>query len=102
MSNLTAKQMRLPPEQQAIRDKCFHPSGTFVEFPKEEIEQSITERFEKIVGLYPDQLAVKMGDCALTYDELSKAANRIARAILDRRGPQPEPVVVLLEQGVPA
>jgi len=25
----------LPPEQEAIRAKCFHPSGTFVEFPKE-------------------------------------------------------------------
>ena len=43
----------LPPEQQAIRAKCFHPTGTFVEFKKEEIEQSIPERFEKIVGLYP-------------------------------------------------
>jgi len=35
-----------PPEQQAIRVKCFHPSGNFVEFMKEEIEQSIPERFE--------------------------------------------------------
>lgn len=26
---------KLPPEQQAIRDKCFHPWGTFVEFPFE-------------------------------------------------------------------
>ena len=22
--------LQLPPEQQAIRDKCFHPSGAFV------------------------------------------------------------------------
>ena len=42
----------LPPEQEAIRAKCFHPSGTFVEFLKEEIEQSIPERFEKIVRKY--------------------------------------------------
>jgi len=86
MSNLTAKQMRLPPQQQAIRDKCFHPTGTFVEFSNEEVEQSIPERFEKIVRRYPDQLAVKMGDCALAYDELNRATNRIARAIMDSRG----------------
>jgi hypothetical protein len=30
-----------PSEQQGIWDKCFHPSGTFVPFPKEVIEQSI-------------------------------------------------------------
>jgi hypothetical protein len=36
-----------PAEQEAIRGRCFHPTGTFVEFPKHEIEQSIPERFEK-------------------------------------------------------
>ena len=45
--------MKLPPEQQAIREKCYHPSGTFVEFPIEDVETSIPERFEKIVRLYP-------------------------------------------------
>src|SRR5687767_11979644 len=93
---------KLPPEQKAIRDKCFHPSGTFVEFKQEEIEQSIPERFEKIVRRYPDRLAVKVGDYALTYGELNQAANRIARGILDRQGPRQEPVVVLFEQGVEA
>ena len=29
--------MNLPPEQESIRAKCFHPSGTFTEFPKEDI-----------------------------------------------------------------
>src|SRR5262245_51522261 len=102
MSNLTANQMRLPPEQQAIRDKCFHPSGTFVEFPKEEIEQSIAERFEKIVAQYPDRLAVKMAGSSITYDQRNKSANRLALAIVDSRGSLSEPVVVLFEQGVSA
>jgi hypothetical protein len=31
----------LPPEQEAIRAKCFHPTGAFVEFKPEEIEQTI-------------------------------------------------------------
>ena len=32
--------LNLTLEQQAIRDKCFHPAGEFIEFNKEEIEQS--------------------------------------------------------------
>ena len=31
-------------------DNCFHPSGTFVEFPIEDVETSIPARFEKIVA----------------------------------------------------
>jgi hypothetical protein len=41
---------RLPPEQEAIRAKCFYPTGKFGEFPKEEVEQSIPERFEKMAA----------------------------------------------------
>ena len=36
MSTLIARSS-LSPEQQVIRAKCFHPSGKFVEFPKEEL-----------------------------------------------------------------
>ena len=55
-SNLESKQMsasftKLPAQQEAIRAKCFHPSGTFVEFPIEDVETSIPARFEKIVRL---------------------------------------------------
>ena len=49
----------LPPDQQRIHDKCYHPTGTFIPFPKETIEQSIPERFEEMVRLYPDRLADK-------------------------------------------
>jgi len=50
MSDPSAYPTQLPPEQEAIRAKCFHPSGAFVEFANEEVEQSIPERFEKIVA----------------------------------------------------
>ena len=43
----------------SARSRCFHPSGRFVAFEKREIEQSIPQRFEKIVHQYPDRLAVK-------------------------------------------
>jgi hypothetical protein len=46
MSDLSSLDTDLPPEQQAIRETCFHPTGIFVEFTEEEIEQSIPERFK--------------------------------------------------------
>ena len=91
---------QLPPEQEAIRDKCFHPSGTFVEFPIGDVGQSIPERFEKIVRLYPDRLAVKNGNRTFTYEQLNQAANRIARAILEQPGTNDDPIALLFDHGV--
>ena len=99
MSDALKYGLTLPPEQQAIRAKCFHPSGTFVEFPKEEIEQSIPERFEKIVSRYPDRIAIKLGEQSLTYAELNAKANRLAHSIVDWLGDEAEPVAILLETG---
>ena len=90
----------LPPDQQAIRDKCLHPSGTFVEFPKEDVETSIPERFEKIVRMYPDSLAVKTDSRSVTYAELNAMANRVAHAIVAERGNRPESIGTLLGKGV--
>ncbi|MBI4524346.1 MAG: non-ribosomal peptide synthetase [Deltaproteobacteria bacterium] len=97
MSDLSKNRFELPPEQQAIRAKCFHPSGTFIEFKKEEIEQSIAQRFEKMARMYPDRTAVKTRSTTLTYDALNKTANCIARAILAERGEGEEPLALLLE-----
>ena len=91
--------MTLPPEQQAIRDKCFHPSGRFVEFPKDAIEHSIPERFEKIVRMNPDRVAVKTKNILLTYAELNRAANQIAWAIVAQCGEEKEPVALSLAHG---
>ena len=90
----------LPPEQQAIRAKCFHPTGKFVAFEREEIEQSIPERFEKIVRQFPERVAVKSKENEITYDALNRAANRLARAILAWRGTCHGPVAILVEYGI--
>jgi amino acid adenylation domain-containing protein len=90
----------LPPEQQAIRTKCFHPSGTFVEFPVEDVETSIPARFEKIVRLYPDRIAIKTENEVATYSQLNAMANRVARRIISERGAEPEPVGLLIDKGV--
>jgi amino acid adenylation domain-containing protein len=87
----------LPLEQEAIRAKCFHPTGKFVKFPEAAVGASIPERFEKIVRLYPQRQAVKCGDRCLTYELLNQTANRIARTILALRGPGSEPIALLFE-----
>jgi len=102
VSEVGASTMNVPPEQEAIRAKCIHPSATFVEFPKEDVQTSIPARFEKIVRLHPDRMAVKIGGCSLTYDQLNRAANRIAHSILEKCESGNEPISVLLEHGLDA
>jgi amino acid adenylation domain-containing protein len=85
----------------SARSRCFHPSGRFVEFKREEIEQSIPQRFEKIVLRYPDCLAVKTKTHALTYKELNRTANRVAHGILSRRAATKEPAALLMEHDAP-
>ena len=66
VSESRKNEMKLPPGQQAIRDKCFHPLGKYMEFPKEDVETSKAARFEKIVSQYPVEWVVKTGNCAFT------------------------------------
>ena len=69
-------------------------------FAAEEIEQSIPQRFEKIVGLYPDGLAFEQNGSSVDYAKLNQYANRIARAILKKRGPGSEPIALVFEHGI--
>ena len=68
MRGSSIRTANIPWQQQALRDKCFHPTGTFVQFRREEIEQSMPDRFEDQVRRYPDRLAVKAGNHQLTYN----------------------------------
>lgn len=88
---------RFPPEQQAIRDKCFHPSGTFVEFPLDDVETSVCARFEKIAARLPTNPAIITDAESLTFAELNERANRVARGILDQRDSGAEPVALLFK-----
>src|SRR4051794_3457643 len=74
--------------------------ASFVPFTQEGVEQAVSDRFEEQVRLHPDRFAVKSGKEELTYAELNRRANGVARAILRARGPGPEPVALLLEKGV--
>jgi len=85
--------------QQQIERSSLCPSKEFLEFKKEEVEQSITDRFEKQVAKYFARTAVKTQRHQLTYDMLNQAANRLARLILAQRGTGQEPVALLLDNG---
>ncbi|MFC1713743.1 amino acid adenylation domain-containing protein [Candidatus Poribacteria bacterium] len=87
-------------QQKSIRARCVHPTGDFIEFRKEEIEQSIPERFEKQARIHPHKAAVRIGSDSLTYDELNKAANRVARVILAQSGNNQTPVLLLLDHSI--
>ena len=76
------------------------PTTPFTGFSRDEVEQSIPERFEKIVRLYPDRIAVKAGNQGVTYSELNAMANRVGHLIITQRGTEPEPVGLLVEKGV--
>jgi amino acid adenylation domain-containing protein len=83
----------------ALRKVEIEPPASFGPFARAEIEQSISARFEKQVENYSGRLAVKSGALSLTYGQLNRAANRLARAIRLRVGAKPEPVALLMSQG---
>ena len=77
------------------------PTNPFEPFPRSALDASIPDRFASILRREADRLAVKMGTAVLSYGALDRASNRVANAILDRLGVAPEPVALLLPQGVP-
>lgn len=77
------------------------PAKSFAEFPREQIEQSIPERFDQQVSRHSSRIAVKTRGEEWTYERLSREADRVARAILKTRGRAPERVALLLEQDAP-
>jgi amino acid adenylation domain-containing protein len=93
------RMVELPATQQAVRDRCLHPTGLFCAFNKAEIEQSLPERFEQQVRQYPNCLAIEARGQQLSYTALNEAANRIAWAIPAARRGENQPIAILLEQG---
>ncbi|MGD2085956.1 MAG: amino acid adenylation domain-containing protein [Candidatus Aminicenantes bacterium] len=65
-----------------IQGNRVKPGNDFIPFKKEEINQSIPERFEAIVKKYPDKIAVKIGPVSVTYDALNQKANHAAQGVL--------------------
>lgn len=70
-------------------------------FLKEEIEQSIPDRFEMQVHKHRTDLAIGTSTNSLTYEGLNAFTNRIAHAILASDTPRGDPVALLFEQDSP-
>jgi len=83
----------------ALRARCRHPNGAFAEFPRADVERSICDRFDAQVRRHRDRLALRTRDARLTYDQLDRAANRVAHAVLERAGGRTDPVALLLDSG---
>ena len=92
----------VPAWQQAIRDRCVHPTGRFVAFPPEDVEGTLPARFARQARTHADRLAVRSDRHELTYRDLSRAATSVARLLRRRRGAGPGAVAVLCEPGAPA
>lgn len=99
MCSVAAPEVHLPPDQERLRAKCWHPTGKFVPFERVAIEQSISARFEQMVQQHPHDLAVKTTYGAVTYGELNQQANEIAHAILLHRWEAQERIGLLLNHG---
>ena len=88
-------------EHRSFRVDSVRPSNAFVEFRKEDIEQSIIDRFASQVEQYPKQVAIKSKNHEWTYEELQSAVDRIARSIVTARGVREERVALLFEHDAP-
>ena len=86
------------PLQRASLDEGYFTSDSHIDFEFSEIEQSISDRFEKIARQYPDNIAIQTRTKSLTFAGLNQAANRIAHTILQHNKDE-KMVAVLLKQG---
>src|SRR5262245_54397183 len=74
---------------------------TFVPLPRSDLEVPIGTLFARRAARHPDRLAVKGRRHAFTYGALDQAANRLAHALLRRRGPGSDPVGLLFQHDAP-
>jgi len=76
-----------------------------IAFSEEEIEATIPERFERIVRMCPDVLAIQASQTVgspinLSYAQLNRAAERVALSILARRDEEASPIALLFGHGI--
>jgi amino acid adenylation domain-containing protein len=83
------------PAQTAVNSGVARPLD-FAGMPEEDIECSLVTIFERVARKYPDQIAVTSGGQGITYHELNRRANVVARAILDQARDEKGPVALLL------
>jgi len=71
-----------------------------MDFSPSEVESTIVARLRRIVESWPDRPAVRAHTSEITFAELEVQSDRIARNILQRRGPASEPIATLIRSGI--
>ncbi|MEM6328598.1 MAG: AMP-binding protein [Bacteroidota bacterium] len=71
-------------------------------FHADEVKGSLGGRFARVLEAVPDRIALRWGKGALRYAELDRASAAVAATLLDRLGPEPEPVALYMRQGADA
>jgi len=77
------------------------PTNPFIEFRKQDIEQSISARFEEQVRKYPNNIAVCTKNYQWTYSELAHKSNQIAQAISQQSTSTEARIALLFEHDAP-
>lgn len=94
MSGNSSNRAMLPEQQEAIRARCFHPTGVFSSFPGAALDLSVSYRFEEIARKYADRTAVETSTESATFADLNQWSNRVARSLIAQRGTKSEPVAL--------
>lgn len=96
MEQLINNNFPLPSHQQAIRERCFHPSGACEELSLAAVDSSVPEQFKKVALKYFDKPAVCSQGEELTYSELDHQSKRLAWAIRAAKQSTERPVAILM------
>jgi amino acid adenylation domain-containing protein len=86
---------------ESVQTDCIRPANPFLEFRREEIEQSIGDRFTLQVEKYPKRIAVKTRNHEWTYEELHRRVNGVAQEITRVVGAGEERIALLFEHDAP-
>jgi amino acid adenylation domain-containing protein len=78
----------------------LRPGGGFVPMGRALLDDSLVSVFEGQVARTPEAIAVKDGLQSMTYARLNRAANQVARALLESRMDPAFPVALLLNHQV--
>ncbi len=84
-------------QQKEIRARLQHPTGRHLPLSEEEQARPLLERWVRIVKEFGENVAVQDANRRVTFAEINVLSNRIAHALVARRGLTTEPVALLFE-----
>ncbi len=88
------------PESVSLDVVRLAPTNPYVPFPREDVEISVNDRFERCVRMHRDREALRTTTESLTYEQLNRLSNRVARALCDGSSSLADPVCVIASHGV--